>query len=112
MSPQVWPAPAEDTGWIPVTLAAPWTAFGNGVAYRRKNGMVTVAIDAQHASSYSSQTAVFTLPAGFRPARRVLFPHFYGGLALGQVSSAGVVSVGEAATAALNYAFAVVTFPV
>ena len=112
MSPQFLPVPADDTGWITVALVAPWSTFGSGVQYRRKNGIVTVALDAQHSSSYSAQTTVFTLPVGFRPARRVLFPHFFGGVALGQVSAAGVVLVGESATAAMVYAFGSVSFPV
>jgi len=61
-----------DSGWITPTLNSPYSNYGGPygpVKYRK----VGVIVNIQGLISNASQGVVFTLPAGFRPDRQVVF---------------------------------------
>jgi hypothetical protein len=66
---------AGDTGWITPTLGASWVSFDGGAAfdipqYKQKDGIVWVK---GMAKSGTAGGVLFTLPAGFRAAKRRKF---------------------------------------
>lgn len=65
--------PIEDTGWIPVTaFQNGWVNFDARTAvYRRINGIVYLQGIVKN-GVVGGATAIFTLPAGFRPRANVL----------------------------------------
>lgn len=64
-----------DTGWITPTLGNSWVSFDAGATfdipqYRRFNGVVFLKGEMK---SGTSNTTVFTLPAGYRPLKQISF---------------------------------------
>lgn len=68
-----WVQVAGDSGWIVPTLLNDFTN-GNGVAFRKLNGIVYIRGEVIRPTAPTASTAVFTLPAGYRPAYRIYTP--------------------------------------
>lgn len=102
-----------DSAWTAPTLAANWTNFSGSYQSTRycKDANGWVHIEGHVGNSVDTgATAVFTLPAGFRPALHLLFMSVGDNNACRiQVTSAGVVSLGGNGTyavyASLNCSF-------
>lgn len=98
---QFWPPVPDDTGWIALTLAASWVAWGSGYGspqYRRKNGRVQVAGLIKN-GTITAGTVIATLPAGFRPSSQEIYPAHNGATARGvQVATNGQISLSSGIT--------------
>ena len=64
----------EDTGWIDVTFENSWVNYGGSIwqdaQYRKENGWVYIRGLVKDGTVNS---AIFTLPEGFRPAKQEMF---------------------------------------
>lgn len=74
-----------DTGWVPLTPAAPFTALPYGMRYRIRGGLVSVRLGASLGASYTANATITTLPAPARPTH----DQWFGGLLFGG-ATAGV----------------------
>lgn len=105
------------------TTTVAWTSLPSGVAgwthsseYARRSGVVSVQVDAQRSGSgiSSTDTAMGTLPAGFRPARTVfasVMNQTTREVYLCQVATTGVVTVIGLTAATSERVRQVITFP-
>lgn len=98
----------DDSGWLVPTMGAGWTPnSGNG--YRRKNGNVTVNLNAGKAN-YASGEIIFTMLDGFRPDRTFYVAgQISGGVRFWQVGADGTVRAVGAGTVGI---LGSVTYPV
>lgn len=102
-----------DTGWITPTLLNGWVPFGGayrGPAYRRLGGVVYIK-GLIKSGTAAPGTAIFTLPAGFRPSTYDVYPTWGngGGNAL-EISPTGSVVVGDVAATSLRQSLTIAPF--
>lgn len=66
------------SAWVAATLQNSWANYGSGLPdaeYRRsQDGRVTLRGVVKRSTAASAGTTIFTLPAGFRPAKRPAWP--------------------------------------
>lgn len=99
-----------DTGWLPITLAAGWTAGSEGAHYKVRDGVLHFHIHATRAS-WAAGAQLLIWGVGNRPSYPFRFPSYGGGL------NAGELTVFAAGDCYLQYAgttqvFVSGTFPV
>jgi len=98
----------SDTGWVNATLNAGWTNFGGVwqvMRYRKLNGVVFVEGFVQNSLLTDNIGSVFTLPAGSRPAARIINPD-YGGWYV-TVGATGNVGPNNSVSASGLFGFAI-----
>lgn len=96
-----WVLVAGDTGWIAAPLVNSWVNYGGayGAArYRRLNGVVYIT-GLVKLGSIAGAAAIFTLPAGFRPAaQRFVTTEAASAVCLLEITSAGIVQISNVAS--------------
>lgn len=106
---------ATDSGWITVgTTGAPtygssWAGYTSGgwtaAAFRRVGGSVFLAGVSQKSASWSSGETVYTMPAGYRPSRRVRMFVEQGSAQIAQIETTGEVKLMFSGSSGATVAF-------
>lgn len=89
-----WGTGDKDTGWIAPSLTNSWANYGSvyaNAAYMRRNGIVHLR---GMVKDGTDNAAIFTLPAGFRPANT----HIFVGMGIQVNETTGAASAGTAHT--------------